>query len=201
VSFAADDPGLAKARRLRRLADRLTLVGLLATAVAVTVVAAPPLLRALGPEPAEVARRGIARTMRTRGHAWGPGAGYPGSSLSARGGPRHGTAPRQHKTTAELEGELADWVRQREGNALPNVSDAPLGDDPHQGGKLAFARRAVRLRLAPDEAAETAGEVAVGQLVVVAKDEGSWLLVAGLGDGGVVMGWTERANVVVGDRR
>lgn len=76
----------------------------------------------------------------------------------------------------------------------------PEGDV--RGGKASgkratpgVARRPIRLFDKPGPGGTVVGEVRAGDLVMIGKEAGEWMLVAHDGDDGVVMGWTKKSEI------
>ncbi|MBI4704598.1 MAG: SH3 domain-containing protein [Deltaproteobacteria bacterium] len=97
------------------------------------------------------------------------------------------------------------------GIAVPAVELAPAVGEPDPLGRalpalpglcrvllsnVGIARRALALRAAADSSAEVVGEALPGSVVLVAREQGQWLLVVRPG-GEPAMGWVRRADVAV----
>ncbi|MFO0761483.1 MAG: hypothetical protein U0359_33700 [Byssovorax sp.] len=188
-------PAAAPAPR-RRLTDTLTGVLLFVATAGVLLSAAPSLLRAagLGTLPRDDAE------VRHGGHLAlpEPPVGAPDHPIFS-----HGT------DEDDDEGPGPRFVNPH-GGALPLGPAPGPGKDPlaapeprdrsgeKSDGKRArpaVARRALALFSDPGGGGEILGEVRAGDLVMIGKELGDWVLVAHDGDDGVVMGWTKKSEI------
>ncbi|WP_437690722.1 SH3 domain-containing protein [Sorangium sp. So ce176] len=175
AALAAPPPGDAPAAPPARRLDRLTgLVLLAATAIALTPTA-PLLLRALAGErpPMQGAGR-FAHLLERR-------------SLDEEASRAHPRFP--------LDGDP--------GAHDPRSDDPPgfdeEGDEPGAPARLqlGIASRGVALVEEPRADGARVGAIAAGELVMVVRESGGWVLVAKHQGGSMVMGWARRSEIAV----
>jgi len=187
----------AASRRSRHRASRAVVhhftILVLAVALGVVVVAALPTVeRVLSGDPAITARRGIARTLWAKGYAVGPPeADRP---HPAQGGPApagDGRLRRPSRTHGEpgIAGlELFESLLDPEANP---------GDDAAAVGNGAWAARDIVLRRRAAVTSEPTATVSRGQLLVVVRQDGEWLLLAFKDGDQLGAGWARRDQVLL----
>jgi len=78
-------------------------------------------------------------------------------------------------------------------------SEPPAAE--HGKGKTAvrvgLARHGLKLRERPGEGTEITGAVRAGEVVMIMKDLGEWVLIMHSGDDDVSMGWTKRSEIAI----
>ncbi len=180
----------SRQRASRAVIHHFTVLVLLVTVGTVVVAALPTIDRVLSGDPANTARRGIARTLWATGYAVGPpAADRPHPAL---GGPAIGTRGRRPSRT---------------------IGDSPLGglnlfeslldrdDNPQDGetaaGSGAWAARDMVLLSRASFESEPAVTVSRGQLLVVVKQDADWLLLAFKDGDQVQFGWGRRDQVLL----
>ena len=169
-----DGGGAPPARRSSRWLDRLTGLLLLGAISAVAVSVAPAALRPLRVDAAP--RSSAARMPRVR---------YPGVPPTGRfsfdlsddepGAPPYGSRPLDPR-------------------------GAPGDDEPGaapEGLRMGLARKDLKIIGEPGADGVPVGEIKGGDMVMIVKEQGEWVLVLQNGADGVVMGWAPRREIAV----
>ena len=181
-----------RGRASRAVIHHFTLLVLMATAGIVVVAALPTVERFLSGDPAIAARRGIARTMWAKGYAVGPPeAARPHPALDDRT-PAIGARSRRPLLPigdpSFLELDLFE--------KLLEPDPEPVDDDPAVGsGAIAPRDLVLLVRAAPGS--NPAVGVSRGQLLVVVKASGDWLLLAFKEGDRLELGWARRDQVLL----
>lgn len=181
----------SRQRASRAVIHHFTLLVLLVTVGIVVVAALPTIDRVLSGDPAATARRGIARTLWAKGYAVGPPeAERPHPSLDGAA-PAIGTRGRRPSRTigdSTLGG--LNLFEMLDPEANPDDGESAVGS-----GAWAARDMVLLSRAAPDS--EPAVEVSRGQLLVVVKQEGDWLLLAFKDGDRLELGWGRRDQVLL----
>jgi hypothetical protein len=78
----------------------------------------------------------------------------------------------------------------------PGMEPAPA-ESGKPSVRLGATRHGLKLRQSPGESAEITGSVRAGELVMIMKDLGEWVLIMHSGEDDVSMGWTKRSEIAV----
>ena len=181
----------SRQRASRTVIHHFTLLVLMATIAVVVVAALPTVEQIIVGDPAIAARRGIARTMWAKGYAVGPPeADRPHPALD---GPAPAIGTRQRRPSR--------------GSGEPRIGDLNLFEllDPDSEppdadqavGSGAFAPRDLVLLSRASLDSDPAVAVSRGQLLVVVKQEGEWLLLAFKEGERLELGWARRDQVLL----
>jgi uncharacterized protein YgiM (DUF1202 family) len=63
--------------------------------------------------------------------------------------------------------------------------------------RVGLTRHGLTLRERPGEGTEITGAVKAGEVVMIMKDAGEWVLIMHSGDDDVSMGWAKRSDVAI----
>lgn len=202
LGLAVEPPELERRRTLGRVTIAATLLLLVALAAVLLAVVAPAAWRALGPEPPTLARSGLLRHVRLLAWANGPWD-EPEPALETgpragrnRGGSLGGSESPDHWSVRDQLGKLTEEaLKERPGvERVPEPAGSAAGATSY---RLGITREPAHVRASPEPDAEIRGEVAAGEALVVAAAFEGWLLVAFSTPQGAVVGWIEKARVVV----
>ncbi len=184
----------ARGRASRTVLHHFTVLLLMATAGIVVVAALPTVERILSGDPAHTAKRGIARTMWAKDYAVGPPEAARPRLAFGHQAPAMGLRSRRHAPA--IGGTIGD---PRFGdldlfNQLLGQNLDPNGDDSAEGSG-AIAPRDLVLFDRADSDSDPAAAIRRGQILVVIKDGGDWLLLAFKEGDRFELGWARRDQV------
>ena len=202
LGLAVEPPELERRRAQRRVVMAGTLVVLVGMASVLLAVVGPAAWRALGPEPPALARSGLFRHIRLLAWANGPwdeaepALDSGGRAGRSQGGSLGGAEPPDHWSVRAQLGKLTEEaLKERSGVELvPEPAGSAAGGVRY---RLGVTREPTTIRAAPELEAEIRSDVPAGEALVVAAAFEGWLLVAFSTPKGAVVGWVEKARVVV----
>jgi hypothetical protein len=184
----------ARGRASLTVMHHFTLIVLMATVGVVVVAALPTVNRILSGDPAITARRGIARTMWAKGYAVGPPEAtlpHPamGDGALGAGSPAIGSRRSPSPIGDRRFGQLDLFEN------LLELDSEPVDDGAKSSG--AIAPRDLVLRDQANSDSEPAVVVRRGQILVVVKNDGDWLLLAYKQGDRFELGWAPRDQVLL----
>jgi hypothetical protein len=178
---------IERSRLKRRLVGRIAMVMLLAGAMVVSLTALPIAVRLIQGSAPEAAHRGIAHAMWEKGYAVGPPAPREASTYA----PKPSEYGSGHEGLALLEQLLEEAQQQQDEGSEPKAEQ----DSTEQLG--AVATRDLVLLDRADPSADVAFQVPKGQVMLIMKDTGRWLLVAVRLPDRIKLGWTTRDQLTI----
>lgn len=192
-------PGLAGGPPVTRPAPRAkgrwtdTLTGLLLCVAAggVIIAAAPALLRAAGlagPSRDEPELRTGGRLALPQPPVGGPGHPIFSHGEDDEDDDRPGPLFADPRTEGRHSGAM---------ESDPHPTPEPRASASGKRAQAGVARRTLELFEHPGQGGIVLGEVHKGDLVMIGKEVGDWVLVAHDGTDGVVMGWTKKSEIAV----
>jgi uncharacterized protein YgiM (DUF1202 family) len=170
-----------KSQALRRAANQLTLLLVLATVAVIAVAWLEPIARVFESRQPPGARRGIAQSMRARG--WAVGSGVPVGHPRIRGG---ALDPGNSGRAAPERNRLFELLE----------PDDPIHGNPSGSRGKVLAKKSLKLRDRAADDADLVTSVSAGSRVRIVRDLGEWLLVASDRDGKASFGWVRREELL-----